>query len=204
MNFVLVGRAGTGPNSRWVKTKKTTLLVILAIAISVGRALAGAEYVMLIKVLENDDQGIIERRNGERWLIEKGIGALSFWHYEGKQILIYSTGLFCGIGSKVILPDVGQQARIWNAEPIALAGRSQNGAGLAVGDQIESQIDGDFEGWEGETVLKLTNGQLWQQTEYYYHYYYAFMPNVIILKTTTGYKMLVDGIPKAVGVTQLK
>jgi hypothetical protein len=137
-------------------------------------------------------------------LIEKGIGTLSFWHYEGKQILIYSPGLFCGIGSKVILPDVGQQARIWNAEPIALAGRSQNGASVAVGDQIESQIDGDFEGWEGETVLKLTNGQLWQQTEYYYHYHYAFMPNVIILKTTTGYKMLVDGIPKAVGVTKLK
>jgi hypothetical protein len=104
---------------------KTRLLVIRAIAISVGSALAGAEYVTLIKVLENDDQGIIERRNGERWLIEKGIGALSFWRFEGKQILIYSPGLFCGIGSNVILPDVDQQARIWNAGRLHSRGPAQ-------------------------------------------------------------------------------
>ena len=33
-------------------------------------------------------------------------------------------------------------------------------------DVIESQIDGEFEGWEGETIFKLTNGQIWQQAEY--------------------------------------
>src|SRR5688572_22931042 len=38
---------------------------------------------------------------------------------------------------------------------------------------IESKVDGDFEGWEGETIVKLMNGQVWQQTEYYYHYHYA-------------------------------
>jgi hypothetical protein len=32
---------------------------------------------------------------------------------------------------------------------------------------VESQIDGDFNGWEGETVVKLVNGQIWQQTEYH-------------------------------------
>ncbi len=26
---------------------------------------------------------------------------------------------------------------------------------------IETQIDGDFEGWEGETIVKLMNGQVW-------------------------------------------
>jgi hypothetical protein len=26
---------------------------------------------------------------------------------------------------------------------------------------IETKIDGDFEGWEGETVVKLMNGQVW-------------------------------------------
>jgi hypothetical protein len=29
---------------------------------------------------------------------------------------------------------------------------------------IESQIDGTFQGWSGETVFKLTNGQIWQQS----------------------------------------
>jgi S1-C subfamily serine protease len=69
---------------------------------------------------------------------------------------------------------------------------------------IESQIDGDFEGWEGETIVKLTNGQIWQQTEYYYHYRYAFMPTVLVYPSAGGYKMKVDGIDRAVGVTQLK
>jgi len=246
--------------------------------------------------------GIIERSNGERWLIEKGVGAISFWRFEGKKILIYSPGLFCGVGSKVILPDVGQEARIWNAEQIdaggtatvntppssvpsdsnltvlALAflgyfnpevkentkndvvlalksfqkenGLSQTGklssdTQLALSKSvaahkpltkeslvlasalldsakrlmsasrysdtsnmqeeiIETQIDGDFEGWEGETIVKLMNGQIWQQTEYYYHYHYAFMPKVTIIKSGAGYKMIVDGIPKAIGVTRLK
>jgi len=69
---------------------------------------------------------------------------------------------------------------------------------------IESKIDGDFEGWEGETIVKLMNGQIWQQTEYYYHYHYAFMPDVLIYKSGGGWKMKVEGIDRAVGVQQLK
>lgn len=68
---------------------------------------------------------------------------------------------------------------------------------------IESQVDGDFEGFEGETIIKLMNGQIWQQTDYWYHYHYSFMPKVIIFKSGGGYKMKVDGIDKAVGVTLL-
>jgi hypothetical protein len=69
---------------------------------------------------------------------------------------------------------------------------------------IESQIDGDFEGWDGETVVKLMNGQIWIQTEYYYEYHYAFMPNVLVYRTPLGWKMRVDGIRKSVGVEQLR
>lgn len=69
---------------------------------------------------------------------------------------------------------------------------------------IESQIDGNFEGWEGETVVKLMNGQIWQQTEYYYTYHYAFMPKVLIYKSGGGYKMQVEGVSRAVGVMQLR
>lgn len=69
---------------------------------------------------------------------------------------------------------------------------------------IETQIDGAFEGWEGETIVKLMNGQIWQQTEYHYHYHYAFMPDVLIYSSGGGYKMKVEGIDKAVGVRQLK
>lgn len=69
---------------------------------------------------------------------------------------------------------------------------------------IQSQIDGDFEGWEGETIVKLMNGQIWQQSEFYYHYHYAFMPDVLIYSSGGVYKMIVEGVDKAIGVTQLR
>ena len=68
---------------------------------------------------------------------------------------------------------------------------------------IESQIDGDFERWEGETIVKLMNGQIWQQSEYYYHYLYVFMPKVLIFRSGVRYKMKVDGVEKSVGVSLL-
>ena len=68
---------------------------------------------------------------------------------------------------------------------------------------IESQIDGEFEGWEGETIVKLTNGEIWQQSEYFYNYHYAFMPKVLIFLSNGGYKMKVDGVEKSVGVSKL-
>lgn len=79
---------------------------------------------------------------------------------------------------------------------------SQQSAGS--GNVIESQIDGDFEGWEGETIVKLMNGQIWQQSEYYYTYHYAFMPKVLVYKSGAGYKMKVDGVSKEIGVVRLK
>ena len=69
---------------------------------------------------------------------------------------------------------------------------------------IESVIDGDFEGFEGETIIILMNGQIWQQIDYQYMYMYAFMPKVLIYNTNYGYKMKVDGLPMPVSVIRLK
>lgn len=82
-------------------------------------------------------------------------------------------------------------------------GQQETGAGASP-SVIETKIDGDFNGWEGETIVKLMNGQIWQQSEYHYHYHYAFMPEVLIFKSGSGYKMKVDGVEKAVGVKRLK
>jgi uncharacterized protein YbjQ (UPF0145 family) len=69
---------------------------------------------------------------------------------------------------------------------------------------IESRIDGDFEGWDGDTIFKLMNGQIWQQVSYDYTYHYAFMPNVLIYRANGGYKMKVDGVQKSISVKRLK
>jgi hypothetical protein len=84
------------------------------------------------------------------------------------------------------------------------SGKKEASKGMRTPDVIESQIDGDFEGWEGETIVKLMNGQIWQQLEYYYVYHYAFMPRVLIYKSGRVYKMKVEGVDKAVGVMQLR
>ena len=92
----------------------------------------------------------------------------------------------------------------------AQSGREQAAAGtqprgtIPTPSVIETQIDGEFNGWDGETIVKLMNGQIWQQTEYHYHYHYAYMPKVLVYRSGGGYKMKVEGVEKAVGVERLR
>lgn len=69
---------------------------------------------------------------------------------------------------------------------------------------IESKVDGEFEGWDGETIVKLMNGQIWQQARYHYEYHYAYMPDVLIYKSGSRWKMKVEGTDEAVEVERLK
>jgi hypothetical protein len=69
---------------------------------------------------------------------------------------------------------------------------------------IETQVDGEFSGWEGETIVKLINGQIWQQTEYHYEYHYAYMPKVLVYPGGGGFKMKVEGTSQAIGVQRLR
>jgi hypothetical protein len=69
---------------------------------------------------------------------------------------------------------------------------------------IETQVEDEFNGWEGETIVKLMNGQIWQQTEYHYEYHYAYMPKVLVYPSGGGFKMKVEGTSQAVGVQRLR
>lgn len=80
---------------------------------------------------------------------------------------------------------------------------SQAGGGGCSG-AIESQIDGTFEGWSGETIFKLKNGQIWQQSSYAYTYHYAYSPEVLIYSGGGGCKMKVDGFSDSIFVKRLK
>jgi len=68
---------------------------------------------------------------------------------------------------------------------------------------VETQIDGTFSGWDGETIFKLSNGQIWQQSAYAYTYRYAYRPKVLIFKTDGGYQMQVEGVDQRVRVKRL-
>jgi hypothetical protein len=69
---------------------------------------------------------------------------------------------------------------------------------------IESHIEGDFEGWSGDTIFKLDNGQIWQQDLYAYKYHYAYHPKMLIYKDGGRYKMKVDGVEESIVVKRIK
>ncbi len=69
---------------------------------------------------------------------------------------------------------------------------------------IESTISGDIEGWDGDTIFKLDNGQIWQQAEYEYTYFYAYRPDVTIYQTSAGCRMKVEDETDTILVKRIK
>jgi hypothetical protein len=67
---------------------------------------------------------------------------------------------------------------------------------------VESRIDGEFDGWEGETVFRLQNGQIWQQTSPSARYLFAQSPRVTI--SPAPHRMRVEGIPYEIAVRRLR
>jgi len=69
----------------------------------------------------------------------------------------------------------------------------------------EGQISGEFKGWDGDTIYKLMDGHIIQQSEYHYHYHYAYAPKVIIYQSSGGYKIHVeDDDDQDIGIRILK
>ena len=60
-------------------------------------------------------------------------------------------------------------------------------------------IDGSWSGWSGDTIVQLTDGSVWRQSEYYYEYHYAYRPEVTISEG----KMIVEGISRPISVRRL-
>src|SRR6476646_5958834 len=69
---------------------------------------------------------------------------------------------------------------------------------------VETQLEGEFHGWDGDTVFKMANGQIWQQSSYAYTYHYVYRPDVLIYPSAGGYKMKVEGVDDTISVRRLK
>lgn len=83
------------------------------------------------------------------------------------------------------------------APPSTFSGRS------SCSPAIESTISGEIEGWDGETIFKLDNGQIWQQTAYDYTYFHAYRPDVTIYQTSAGCRMKVEDETETVLVKRI-
>ncbi len=69
---------------------------------------------------------------------------------------------------------------------------------------VESTLAGDFEGWSGETIFKLDNGQIWEQAEYAYTYSYSYRPEVTIYQVRGGCRMKVQDEDETILVRRIK
>lgn len=117
-----------------------------------------------------DDEVLFKLQDGTYWLQLE----YKYWYHYAYMPSV----LILKEGNKYFLrlEDYGQQVLV-----------------TQVTDVIESNIEGEFKGWEGETKYTLVNGQTWQQSQYKYEYKYSYRPRVIIYRASGGYKMLVEG-----------
>lgn len=95
---------------------------------------------------------------------------------------------FASAGLKKLSPQELQYLGRWMANYMSATATPAGG-----GDVIKTRIEGDYNGWEGKTVYKMMNGQVWQQSSYHYHYHYAFDPEVMIYNEDGRYKIHVQG-----------
>jgi hypothetical protein len=84
-----------------------------------------------------------------------------------------------------------------------LSARTSGGISYT-GEVMETKIDGEFEGWDGETIFKMMNGTIWQQASYDYTYHYAYMPDVIVFRKRGTFYMRVEGVDDEIAVNQIK
>lgn len=76
-------------------------------------------------------------------------------------------------------------------------------------DEIEARLVGNFTGWSGDTVFRLDNGQVWQQTRNYIRSYTPrepmHEPRVTISKGLFGsYDLRVEGVKRVVQVKRIR
>lgn len=58
----------------------------------------------------------------------------------------------------------------------------------------ETRINGEFNGWEGESIYELLDGSKWQQAHYKYKYKYKYMPRVKLWKDGVKHYLEVEGL----------
>ena len=137
--------------------------------------------------------------NGEVFKLADG----SFWEvkYEYEYMYTYNPNV-------VICPAKGALViggKTLNVQPLSPPVPPNTVQAMpATPDLIESRIDGEFSGWEGETIFKLQNGQIWQQVSPAYKYRYSYGPKVLIYKSGSSFRLRVDGVDGQIAVTRLK
>ena len=68
---------------------------------------------------------------------------------------------------------------------------------------INSRIDGEFKGWDGDSIYKLEDGSKWKLASYLYTYNYSTRPNATVWKDGSRYFLTVDSMTERVEITKV-
>jgi len=168
-------------------------IICLLISISTFKAFGQACYESIIK-----SPSPFMGNNGEVFKLSDG----SLWEvkYEYEYLYeYYPNVIICPSRGKLII-----KGKNLNVHLVGGAPAKGNMSSSSSSDIIETTIDGEFQGWDGETIFKFTNGQIWQQSSYAYTYTYKYGPRAIIFKTTRGYELQVEGMDSRISIKRLK
>lgn len=67
----------------------------------------------------------------------------------------------------------------------------------------DKKIEGEFNGWDGDSIFELTDGSRWQQKKYKYKYKYKYRPRVKIWKDGSHYYLEVECMNEQIEVIKL-
>lgn len=67
----------------------------------------------------------------------------------------------------------------------------------------KSRIRGEFQGWTGNGVYELENGQRWEQVQYRYRYRYKYRPKATVVRRGGRYFLQVDGMNESIQVNKV-
>jgi len=70
--------------------------------------------------------------------------------------------------------------------------------------QLQTNIEGEFEGWDGDTVFIFANGNVLKQISYSYTYHYAYRPRALVYISGNQYYLMVDGVQETIMVAVIK
>lgn len=122
-----------------------------------------------------DDENLFPLSNGQYW-IQKNY---KYWYYYSymANVTVYEYN---------------------NRHYLTVDGKEQLVEIDKIDNVVKATIINDFNGWSGDTIFELDNGQIWKQSEYDYDYNYSYRPDAIIYSNGSGFKILVEGNSVAV------
>ncbi len=164
--------------------KKTLLIALIFLSGSVYAQDCYRSTIQSPSPFLGNHGEIVKLANGTLWEVQ---------HEYEYMYEYYPTVIACPARGILIVRDKRLSAR-------AIKGSG----GSKTSEVIESVIENDFTGLKLGNIYRLSNGQLWEQTEAWIWFWYWVRPSVIIYKDGAITKMKVENIDRPVMVRQIR